>query len=91
MFTLDDFSGSIGKDFEVSAGDMPVPLRLAVAEAMPHGIREGGAFRLEFAGPEQPILPQAVYTMREGGREMELFIVPVASGPQGTQYEAIFS
>jgi hypothetical protein len=91
MLTLDDFSGSIGRDFEVRLADASVPLRLTEAGALPHGVREGGAFRLYFLGPQQPVLPQAIYALHEGGREFELFLVPIASAAGGTQYEAIFS
>ena len=91
MLTLDDFSGSIGKDFEALAGDGAVPLRLAEAQALAHGNREGGAFRLEFVGPREPILPQAIYPVQADGRELELFLVPVASDAGGTRYEAVFN
>ena len=91
MLTLDDFSGSIGKDFEARSPDATLSLRLAVAEGRPHGMREGGAFRLEFVGPQQPVLAQGIYTLHEGGRELDIFIVPIASDGAGTRYEAIFN
>jgi hypothetical protein len=91
MLTLEDFSGSIGQDFEVRFSDATLSLRLAVAEARPHGVREGGAFGLEFVGPQQPVLAQGTYTLHEGERELEIFIVPISSDPDGTRYEAIFS
>jgi hypothetical protein len=91
MLTFDDFSGSIGKDFEVAVGEGAQALRLSSADELPHGIRDGGSFRLEFSGPVSPILPQAIYAMREGGRDLEIFIVPISAGAAGARYEAIFN
>jgi hypothetical protein len=91
MLSLDDFSGRVGKDFEVPFSDGSLFLRLTAAEALPHGVREGGPFRLELLGPQHPVLPQAIYLLREGGRDFEIFIVPTASDAGGTRYEAIFT
>ena len=91
MLSLDDFSGSVGKDFEVPVSDGSLFLRLTAAEPLPAGIREGGSFRLEFLGPQHPIMPQAIYLLREGGRDFEIFLVPIASDADGTRYEAIFN
>lgn len=91
MLSLDDFSGRVGRDFEVPVGDGVLLLRLTAAEALPLGIREGGSFRLELLGPQHPIMPQAIYLLREGGQDFEIFIVPIASDADGTRYEAIFN
>lgn len=91
MLSLDDFSGRVGKDFEVPVSDGSLFLRLTAAEALPHGIREGGSFRLDFLGPQHPIMPQGIYLIREGGRDFEIFIVSLASDAEGTRYEAIFN
>jgi hypothetical protein len=49
-------------------------------------------FTLLFRGPQQPLLPQQIYTVEHDqlGR-FDLFIVPIKRDAQGLQYEAIFN
>jgi hypothetical protein len=54
-------------------------------------MREGGAFRLEWRGPAEPVLDQAIYRFRRGEQSFDMFIVPVGRDAQGTLYEAIFN
>jgi hypothetical protein len=89
--TLDDFSGRIGESFELAAGDERLPVVLEVAEELPNPVREGGAFRLEWRGPRDPVLPQAVYGFRRDDEAFEMFIVPVGRDEQGVVYEAVFA
>lgn len=88
--TLADFSGTVGDRYELEAGADCLPLELSAAEALPHSPRPGGAFRLEFRGPFEPVLPQAIYSLRRGGAAYEIFIVPIAQEREGTRYEAVF-
>jgi len=49
-------------------------------------------FSLYFIGPPQPVLPQAIYTLR--GQEQgfdKLFLVPIGQDGEGTEYEAVFT
>lgn len=49
-------------------------------------------FSLLFAGPKQPVYPQATYEFHhpEFGK-MDIFIVPVGQDLQSTLYQAVFS
>ncbi len=69
LITLDDFSGRVGKAFEVE-------VRAASAAAGPRGRcrscpasgRTGGSFRLEFVGPLSPMLGQGIFPFQIGAR-----------------------
>ena len=87
---VSDFSGRVGKAFEVEAGDGRLTLTLDRFEELPGGTRTGGSFRLEYLGPSEPVLPQATYGFEEGGDRFEIFIVPIGREPGGIRYEAIF-
>jgi hypothetical protein len=88
--TIADFAPRKGKKLRLNAGGHVVELVLAEVQALPPSGRNGGAFRLEFHGPIQPILPQATYRFDLGGEESDIFIVPVGQSPQAIRYEAIF-
>jgi len=88
---LDDFSRRVGKPFEVEVQGGRLPLTLDAAQELPSLGRQGGSFRLEFVGPHQPVLPQAIYPMNAGNDRMEIFIVPIGQDNRGTRYEAIFA
>jgi hypothetical protein len=72
-------------------------LRQAVAyEAMAprgRGATSGRTpFCLYFLGPGNPILPQAMYTLRSGTITFDnIFIVPVGRNESGIDYEAVFN
>jgi hypothetical protein len=87
--TLGDFTA--GTLFDVPAGAARVPLRLEQVEELPPAAREAGAFRLEFSGPADPLLPQAIYPFEVAGAVHGIFIVPLAQNADGTRYEAIFN
>lgn len=85
---LSDFA--TGTVYDVAAGDAVFPLTLDKAQALSDSGREGGSFRLEFVGPDAPILPQAIYRFTRDEAAHEIFIVPVAQGGAGVRYEAVF-
>lgn len=88
---LGDFETRIGESFTIEAETGTQALELVVAESLPQSSRAQGGFRLEFAGPAEPRLPQAIYRFTLGGAAHEIFIVAVGYGPQGgLRYEAIF-
>jgi hypothetical protein len=87
---LDDFSGATGEAFAVDAGEGSFELTLEAAEPLRPSGREGGSFRLEFRGPREPVLPQAIYPFRRDDETFDIFIVPIAQDAAGTRYEAIF-
>jgi hypothetical protein len=87
--TVGDFTA--GTVFEVPGEVAGVPLRLERVEELPRAAREAGAFRLEFSGPAEPLLPQAIYPFEVSGSVHGIFIVPLAQDGRGTRYEAIFN
>ena len=88
--TWEEFAGAEGTAYEVAAGEARYQLTLDRAAELPSAGREGGSFRLEFLGPPEPVLPQAIYPFLKGDEEYEIFIVPVAREPVGIRYEAVF-
>lgn len=85
-----DFSGRVGKVFEVRAQGQVVPLRLDAFQELPASKRVGGAFRLEFSGPHNPALGQGSFPVFIGEDQFAIFIVPLGRGPDRMRYEAIY-
>lgn len=91
----DDFASAIGTPFEVTAGDLAVPMELVEVRLLGH--RRDGAIREPFAllfrAESGQILPQATYPVNHpelGG--FDLFIVPVGRAAEGgVNYEAVFT
>lgn len=88
--TYDDFDKQRGKTVSVQAGGGVVQLVLAEVQELPGSKRVGGAFRLEFRGPPQPLLGQGTFRFLIGGEPREIFIVPIGTTPQHMRYEAVF-
>jgi hypothetical protein len=89
--TWDDFADAVGSVYRVAVGEEQFELTLALAAEIESAGRTGGSFRLEFLGPRDPVLPQAIYRFCRGDEDpAEIFIVPVGRGDRGTLYEAIF-
>lgn len=88
---LDEFEGREGEKFELQLDGGGVPLTLAKVQPLPPSGREAGAFVLEWQGPADPVLPQAIYTFRQGEDMFEIFIVPLRKDGEGVRYEAIFN
>ena len=89
--TWDDFADAEGTVYEVAVGEDRFELTLQVAQALAASGRDGRSFRLEFLGPGDPVLPQAIYPFRAGDRSFEIFIVPIGRKSTGMRYEAIFN
>jgi hypothetical protein len=87
--TAADFTA--GATFEVPAGDGHVTLTLERVQELPRAAREAGAFRLDFSGPTEPLLPQSIYPFVIEGTAHDIFIVPIARDGQRSHYEAIFN
>jgi hypothetical protein len=90
QITAADFSGRIGKAFDVQVAGHQLSLTLDACQDLPASKRAGGAFRLEFIGPTNPQLGQGVFPFVFGTDQYNLFIVPVGPSPRGMIYEAIF-
>lgn len=85
-----DFSGRVGEECVVEAGEQRGTLTLDAAEEVPGSQRPGGGFRLEFVGPGEPMLPQGIFQFHFGEEQFELFIVPLGRSRRGAHYEALF-
>ncbi|HEY0314623.1 MAG TPA: hypothetical protein VGC56_19270 [Allosphingosinicella sp.] len=86
-----DFEGAVGESWEVDGPEGTiVPLTLEVVQPLPRATREGGAFRLEWSGPGDLVLPQATYAFSRGGERSDIFIVPIARVEDRIRYEALF-
>lgn len=91
--SFDEFKYREGDSFEVllNGEDGTVTLTLTRAQELPPTARQGGAFTLDWVGPGEPVLPQAIYTFRDGDQEFEMFIVPLRQDGDGVRYEAVFN
>lgn len=87
---IDDFSAWLGQDCEVASGAVRVPMTLLAAEPLAGSPRDAGGFRLEWRGPVDPVLAQAIMTVTRAAETYEIFMVPTARDAQGTRYEAVF-
>lgn len=87
--TLADFEPRVGASFEIATDFGVQALVLVAAQELPHSPREGGGFKLEFSGPAEPRLPQAIYAFPIAALH-DIFIVPVGLKDGGIRYEAIF-
>ena len=96
--SADQFAPHEGSDFIVGAPAEGI-LRLKLVRLTRHGIHPGAPrpdpFSLEFVGPPEPVLPQAIYAFEHPAMgHFDLFIVPL--GPIGRtdarmRYEAVFN
>jgi hypothetical protein len=86
--SIDDFEAHVGEAYGLDGSD--ISLILESTSALPGSSRPGGGFRLAFRGPREPVLPQAIYTMRRSAEVLDLFIVPNALTDAGAEYEAVF-
>lgn len=80
---------------ELDGGQGPGSLTLELSEcaALPSA-REGDRepFSLLFRGPAEPVLPQRIYRLdNDELGTLEIFLVPVASDDEATEYEAVFN
>jgi hypothetical protein len=88
--TIDDFTGWVGRECDVTAPESDVRMTLVTAEPIAGSLRSAGGFRLEFLGPQDPLLAQAIMTVAGPDRTDDIFLVPVERDARGTVYEAVF-
>ena len=85
--------------FAIDAGDAGT-IELELTDARTHdpaapavddsGIRSPFTIRLQ--GPAEPVLAQQIVPLHSDALgPLEIFVVPVGSGPDGTTYEAVFA
>lgn len=90
-----DFSGRVGEEFRVAAGEAVVPLVLTEVTdlARPEGPSpRRKPFSLVFRGPFRPQLAQRTWPLEHAsfGR-LEIFLVPIGPDAEGMRYEAVFN
>jgi hypothetical protein len=88
--TIADFAPRRGGRVGVEAGPLRLDFILAEVQELPPSPRPGGAFRLEFHGPAQPLLAQGIYRFHLDRERHDIFIVPVGAAAGLVRYEAIF-
>ncbi|HEX8192113.1 MAG TPA: hypothetical protein VF552_04370 [Allosphingosinicella sp.] len=81
---------AVGEQWEMGLGERFLPTELIDVSLLPDSGRPGGAFRLEFRGPFDPLLPQGTYVFRRNGAAHDIFVCPIGREEAGTRYEAIF-
>jgi len=87
---LRDFEGRVGSPFDIAFQGEVQELVLTAARELPDSPREEGGFRLEFCGPPEPRLPQAIYAFEIDGVSHDIFVVPTGFAIDGLLYEAVF-
>ena len=87
---LGDFENRVGKKFTVHARGHSLELVLRACQELPGSKRDGGAFRLEFAGPLNPMLGQGVFPFQIDHDQFSIFIVPLGQSERSTRYEAVY-
>lgn len=87
---LRDFEGRTGSPFAIAFQGEAWQLVLMAARELPGSPREEGGFRLEFRGPPEPRLPQAIYAFEIDGVAHDIFLVPTGFAIDGLLYEAVF-
>ncbi len=93
-FTHETFAGREGESFNIRLDDGgTLETRLASARAWGSGSANHRVpFTLTFVASGTVVLPQRIYRMEhEAVGAFEIFLVPVGPGPEGMQYEAVFT
>jgi hypothetical protein len=95
QLTAATFSPLVGDVFRARFDNEPtVELELtAVEEYAPNpGADREEPFSLFFLGPQEPVLPQAIYRFEHDTLgSLEIFVVPIGRDDSGTSYEAVFN
>jgi hypothetical protein len=90
--TVETFEPLIGDTFTITAEPTTVGLVLASVRALSEWPGGRQPFGLDFLGPREPVLPQAIYRLEHAELGvLEIFVVPIGRDADGTRYEAIFT
>jgi hypothetical protein len=91
--TAAEFEAALGSAFEIVAtGSDPLEIRLTNVVRLPERPGYRQPFCLQFHGPPSPVLEQVVHrAVHAEMGELDIFLGPVASHPDGTTYEAVFA
>lgn len=87
-----DFQPLLGQRFTVVQNEGDLGLELMEVRPLPPHNRRAEPFALLFRGPRQPVLAQRIHTLAHARLgPLVVFLVPVAGGSAGVDYEAIFN
>lgn len=93
--TIQNFQDHVNEEVKVLAGAQTYDFELVEASEMPTaslGESSRGPFSVIFRGPQEPILPQAIYRVSHKKLgELDLFLVPLGPDREGVRYEAVFT
>jgi hypothetical protein len=93
--TIQNFQDHLNEEVKVLAGAQTFDFELVEAAEMTSaavGASGRGPFSVIFRGPEEPILPQAIYRVSHKKLgELDLFLVPLGPDREGVRYEAVFT
>jgi hypothetical protein len=92
--SAEDFFQCEGEQFETSSGgsDLRLILRLIQVEKLGNHAGSREAFSLFFEGPPSPALQQSIHRLENAGfGEIEIFLVPIGTSPNGLRYQALFT
>lgn len=95
----DDFAPYLHQIFLMRAPDdpslAPRAIELIEVDGVPYpGYPSDtrGPFSIIFRDPVGGVMPQAIYIVEHAALgPLEIFLVPIATGPDGTRYQAVFS
>ncbi len=92
LLSAADFQSLIGTTFAVlEDNETATELRLTGVVILPERPGHRQPFSLQLLGPERPLLEQATHRLLQAEMgTLDLFFGPIASGPDGTTYEAVF-
>jgi len=94
ILTEAEFSKHVNTKFRV-ASEQPTELELTEVKGyLSKEHEEAGMERFSafFHGPDDPMLPQQVYTLEHDRMgAFELFLVPIGKDANGFRYEAVFN
>lgn len=88
------FAPLAGHVFNIATADGPIELHLQAVNPLGQRRTEAARepFALVFRGPHGLRLPQGIYRFESASLgEIEMFITQLADGPQGADFEAIFT
>ena len=92
--TREDFEACGASEYRLETeADGVLRLELAECVALPGGQPGRRApFSIVFRGPPAPLLPQRIYRLENDELgALEIFLVPVGSNAEATEYEAVFT
>ena len=88
----DTFSEHINTKFRILDKESPTVIEAQLVEVEEYRSSEKiQQFSLLFKGPNEPLLPQKIYSIEHGSMgDFDLFIVPIAADETSASYEAVF-